>query len=252
MSRFRILSREFFRLSHKEGKIVAVIFLPLLLWRRLRNADLQSQRELDPSGGTFDKCYGVDTRGVIPMAHLSVSEPSWIHGCGYQGVVPDELEILWPSLGIDYSKSAFIDIGAGKGRALMLASKLPFKRIIGVEIAHELCVITNANLRIFNTHDDCRAQAEVLCADASSYEFPLEPIVVFLYNPFGTPTMQKVIANLIESLRTCPRAVVVIYVRPELADLWDLVPGFTLAASAARLRIYDNRPLLERHTSSTS
>ncbi len=222
--------------------MIAVIFLPLLFWRRLHDPDLQPQQEIDPSGPAFDRCYGVDTGGVIPISHLAVSEPSWIHGFGYQGVVPDELEALWSDLDIDYPNTVFIDLGAGKGRAMMLAAKMPFKRVIGIEIAPDLCVVAKANFQIFNAHGDCRARTEVRCADASSYEFPHEPLVVFLYNPFGTPTMENVIRNLVASLRAVPRRALVIYIRPELAELWDHVAGFSLVATGARLRIYDYRP----------
>jgi tRNA G46 methylase TrmB len=33
---------------------------------------------------------------------------------------------------------AFIDMGSGKGRALLVASEFPFARIVGVEISREL------------------------------------------------------------------------------------------------------------------
>lgn len=244
MGRFQILAREFFRLAAKEGRITAVAFLPLLIWRRLLHIQMQPGRELDPSGPEFDKHYGVDTGGVIPMAHFEVSDPNWIYGFGYQGVVPDELESVWPDLDIDYRNSVFIDLGSGKGRALMLASKKPFKRIIGVEISRELEAIASANLRIFGRQEQSAAVLELVCGDAANFEFPLDPLVLLLYNPFGTPIMRRVIANLIESLTAYPRPTVVIYVRPELAEMWDLVPGFSLVRSGPRLRIYNNRPML--------
>ena len=245
MGSIQILSREFYRLAAREGSFVAVMLFPLLLWRRLCAVNRRPQQERDPSGGVFDAHYGVETGGVIPATHLDVSQRIWIHSFGYQGVVPDELEALWPSLDIDYPKTVFIDFGAGKGRALMLAAKRPFKGVIGVEITPELCVTAKANLKVFEGHNDCCAPAEVLCSDASSYELPSDPLVLFLYNPFGTPVMEQVTANLSGSLRSYPRRAVVIYIRPELAELWDLMPEFSLVSSGARLRIYDNRSQLE-------
>ena len=39
---------------------------------------------------------------------------------------------------INLQEFAFIDIGSGKGRALLLASQYPFQRILGIELLAEL------------------------------------------------------------------------------------------------------------------
>ena len=242
---FWILAREFVRLAENAGWITAVIFLPVLVWRRLYGVDAGPQARPDPSGAAFDQRYGVDTCGVIPMAHLAVLDSNWVHGFGYQPILADELESLWLELDVDFRNMVFVDLGAGKGRALMFASEHPFKRIIGVEIAEELAEIARTNFQRFAKHDGRASACEIICADAASYRFPPEPLFLYLYNPFGAPVMQKVILNLVESLRSRPRRIVVVYFRPELAEMWDLVPEFVLTRSSLRLRVYDNRTTLE-------
>jgi hypothetical protein len=46
----------------------------------------------------------------------------------------------------------FIDLGSGKGRALLMASAYPFKRIIGVEFMPELHRVAQENIRKYTEH----------------------------------------------------------------------------------------------------
>ncbi len=41
-------------------------------------------------------------------------------------------------LDIDFEKFTFVDLGAGKGRIMLLASNFPFQRVLGVEFVPEL------------------------------------------------------------------------------------------------------------------
>jgi len=52
--------------------------------------------------------------------------------------------------------------------------------------------------------------AQIVTGDAGTYRFPEGPIVVFLYNPFGVPTIQKVIEHLPEQSESY-----LIYVNPQ-------------------------------------
>jgi SAM-dependent methyltransferase len=107
----------------------------------------------------------------------------------------------------------FIDLGCGKGRALLVAAKLGFKQVIGVEFAHELAETAKKNLEILGI-----TNAVVEHADAAEYHFPSGDIVVYLYNPFHKEVLQKVIENLKRSL---PKKVYVIYGIPACAALFD-------------------------------
>src|SRR6266487_940212 len=57
----------------------------------------------------------------------------------YQPTVEEEFaQILRCLSGIDLSAFTFVDLGSGKGRALLIASMYPFARIVGVEVQPEL------------------------------------------------------------------------------------------------------------------
>ena len=46
-------------------------------------------------------------------------------------------------------ESVFVDLGCGKGRVLLMAVECGFKRVVGVEFAHELCEIAKRNVSIY-------------------------------------------------------------------------------------------------------
>lgn len=211
--------------------------VPALFWRALHARPLARPRR-DAAGEAFDRRFGVDTCGIVPITHLGVVDPNWVHGQDYQAVGPSEFADALSSLNVACPDTVFIDLGAGKGRALMLAASRPFKQVIGVEISDELAAVAEKNLRIFETANPGATVTQVIRADAAAYRFPSEPLVVYLYNPFSVPVMQQVIANLNASVTARPRRVTVIYVRPELAEMWLLAPAFSLTVSHPRHQIY--------------
>lgn len=137
----------------------------------------------------------------------------------YQPIPPEQFREVMSALtahlaaDTDFSQFTFIDIGAGKGRALLLASEFGFRRIIGVEILPELAEIARENIR------DCEARGmhsgiEVICQDATNFVFPAEAAVVFLFNPLPQPSLRKFLENLERSLRQNPRLLYVVYANP--------------------------------------
>src|SRR5215469_1881738 len=87
----------------------------------------------------FDQIHGTDTSGLVPARDLVTGHPNDEHVTAYYGVAPSILRTLvqhWlatapPHHITDYT---FLDIGAGKGRAVLLASEFPFRQVIGVEL----------------------------------------------------------------------------------------------------------------------
>ncbi len=93
-------------------------------------------------------------------------------------------------LRIDHSRYTFIDYGSGKGKAMLMASDYPFRRIIGLEYSEKLHAIASANCRTYRSAaQKCRAIEPVL-VDVLDYEPPCGPIVCFMCNPFDDATME--------------------------------------------------------------
>jgi SAM-dependent methyltransferase len=110
----------------------------------------------------------------------------------------------------------FVDLGSGKGRTLLMASDYPFRRIIGVELLPSLHQIAQENVRQYKSASQKCFALESICADATDFPLPEEPLVIFLFNPFPESGMRQVVANLERSLRAHPRPVFVLYHNPLL------------------------------------
>ena len=54
------------------------------------------------------------------------------------GQSPKNFQKALKLLDVDHSLYSFVDIGCGKGRALLIASRWPFHQIIGVEFCQNL------------------------------------------------------------------------------------------------------------------
>jgi SAM-dependent methyltransferase len=101
-----------------------------------------------------------------------------------------------------WRSQTFVDMGCGKGRALILAHEAGFSKLIGVEFSGSLCRIARANL------SHLKIEASVYHQDATRFELPKEPAVLFLYNPFSERIMRLVLSHLGDSRR------IVVYVNP--------------------------------------
>ena len=110
------------------------------------------------------------------------------------------------------SDDAFLDYGAGLGRAMLVAARFPFRRIVGVELSEELAAGARQNLSRFRGR-----KAEdflVVTADAVDYDVPDDISVVYLYSPFLGETFQRVIERLVASVDRRPRILRLVYNYP--------------------------------------
>lgn len=90
----------------------------------------------------------------------------------------------------------FIDLGSGKGKVLILAHKMGFKKIFGVEISSNLNKICKKNLKKMKIYN-----VEVLEQDASTLKILPENSVFYFYNSFEKQILDKVLDNIYQSLK---------------------------------------------------
>ncbi|HET9086190.1 MAG TPA: class I SAM-dependent methyltransferase, partial [Acidobacteriaceae bacterium] len=134
-------------------------------------------------------------------------------------------------LNLPWERFTFIDVGCGKGRALLLAQRYRFHQLVGLEISPELAQIARENQYKFHAYWNLANPVNVLPCDAAEFVWPEEPSVLFLYHPFARPVMMRLIEKLRKSLRAHPRELYLLYANPELHDallkagflvkLWD-------------------------------
>lgn len=171
---------------------------------------LSLQRYLDSS---FDRKYGTDTAGKIPVSALTIEDPdsdpndsNW-----YEGVSVKIFDQIVRQLNIRFSDFTLVDFGSGKGRALILASEYGFRRAIGVEFAKDLHDIACQNVAIYERSTGKSGTIELLCEDATAFSIPPEPVVIFFFSPFKGKVMELVVKHISESLESHPRPMIVVF-----------------------------------------
>lgn len=90
----------------------------------------------------FDWRYQVKTCGDEDPRKLAVVGENASHAIPYIPTTPGSGRHMLRDLPVtDLSGYTFIDMGSGKGRMLLLAAELPFRRIIGVEFLRTLMLL---------------------------------------------------------------------------------------------------------------
>jgi SAM-dependent methyltransferase len=194
-------------------------------WPRMELGQYRSYRAVHP----FDEHYGVETSGLI--YDLPSGSPNDIHNNGYFAVAPSVfhgvLRAMQERFALDFQDFTFVDIGSGKGRALLLASDYPFRQIIGVELSPELDRIARANIaRYTHSSGGCLAGSSITClhGDATEFAWPAGPLIVYMWNAFTRPVLEKLFENLQHSLLHQPRELYLIYMHPELESTLVALP----------------------------
>ena len=179
----------------------------------------------------FDLEHGVRTSGLVAGRHLKSGHRHDRHATAYYGVAPSvftELIKRWrrnqPQGAID--EYTFIDVGAGMGRAVLLASELPFRGVVGVELNPTLARIARRNVALWKAAGKARAPVRVVCGDAVDLRLPGGHCLAFLFNPFRAAVMRRLLDGWRKSLASQPRALDLIYVNNEEERELERLAGF--------------------------
>jgi hypothetical protein len=134
----------------------------------------------------------------------------------YQPTDPASFDEMLSAVPADATGFTFIDLGSGKGRTLMMASEYPFRRILGVELLPALNRVACENLQNYRRDKQQGSSMESICGDARDFQFPDEPLLVYLFHPLPEAGLRKVLENLEASIRRKGRPVFVLYHNPLL------------------------------------
>ena len=223
---------------------------PLATWDRIRRRGILGtiQRVVDRALWRWEEMrLGVKTAGDIPAGELG-------HGAeqfGYQPIDPRSLLAALDFLRPDAS-DVFVDMGCGLGRAVLVAARYPFARVLGVEYSKQLFVAAHRNAS--RAAKKLGRQIQVVHADAMNWEFPDDVTVVFLFNPFQGEVLEAMLANLRRSLDRAPRKLHVVYSLPRTdRDLLSECSWLTRASEIEtpnsdweRLTVYRARAIRDR------
>ncbi len=197
----------------------------------------------------FDLEHGVDTSGLIGGGDLRAGHAHDVYITGYYGMAPSRFTgsidrwMETPPLNPMESYS-FIDLGCGKGRAVMLASRLRFRETIGVELNRELVEIAKGNAETWKAAGRALCPMRIEEGDATEFELPDGPCLIYMANPFGAPVMQCLLDKLKIQTAVGTRRLDVLYQNPEQEAVFQRNPAFQLLWS-------ENIPMSQKDEAAT-
>lgn len=187
----------------------------------------------------FDRENGTDTSGVITGGNLAIGHAHDVHITAYAGIPPSKFHETirgWMNTppGGSPESYAFVDLGCGKGRAVLLASALHFREVVGIELNPELVRVAEANLERWRGAGKALRPARVVCGDATEFMLPEGNCLVYLANPFGAVVMRRLLegieargdSGVVEVLYQTPREEAVFAERPAWRLVWsEIMPS---------------------------
>jgi predicted RNA methylase len=179
----------------------------------------------------FDTHYKTDTFIRSSLKNYGVSADlnwDWLYG----PINPDFFHEMIRRLNISYQRYTFLDVGAGKGMGMMLASDYDFRRYIAVEFARELVEAGKDNVHNYEQVTGKHLEIEWVCQDFMQYTIPNEPVVIFLNNPFPEDISKRAVEHLQQWLSTGDRDAFIIYRKApkSITNLLNATPQQTLYA----------------------
>jgi predicted RNA methylase len=180
----------------------------------------------------FDIQNHVETSGLVHGRDLTTGHAHDRHTTAYYGIAPSVLTQLcayWRGMprmaeAADYS---FIDLGAGMGRAMLLAAQMPFREVIGVELHPELAAIAERNIDVWQGTGRAHCPIRIARQDVTEFEFPANPCLAFLFNPFGEVVLRRLLRHAADEFASRSGQLDLIYANDELAKEFEAHAGFT-------------------------
>lgn len=183
----------------------------------------------------FDRQHGTDTSGLIPGTSIATGTRHAPEDLtAYYAIAPSILQSLldmWlqrmhPT---PIENTVFYDVGAGKGRALLVASQYPFRRVEGVELNPRLAEIARDNIRrwLSDPGADELAPLELHEGDATLLPLPDAPCCVFMFHPFEERLLHRFLQHVEKCLTARPHMLDVLYANAEHTSVIEAHPAFS-------------------------
>jgi len=176
---------------------------------------------------------GVDLRGVS-VRDLGLDEQRSIW---YDDSSGADLDAVFQTLGIT-PEDGVLDLGCGKGGALITLCRYPFAHVDGLEISSAMLDIARRNLSRLRI-----TKARLFCSDAEDFADLDQYTYLYMYHPFLEPVMQRVLENVCASLLRLPRRLTLVYKNP-VCDALVMEAGLSkvrdFSHSTDIIRVYRN------------
>ena len=188
---------------------------PRSRWRRLLSLGPKRSFETLVSvveDRLFDRRFLSETSKRLHVSDYDQSLKHLEHAVPYQPARARPFRLMMEQLDLP-ADSVFVDIGCGMGRVLLLASRYPFKRLVGIDLSPQLCEIAERNMTLL-PRVGTSLPYEIHAEDVTEYDFKPDENVFFLYNPFDETIMAAFLNALRDSIDRAPRPMWLIYLKP--------------------------------------
>lgn len=185
----------------------------------------------------FDRSHRVDTGGLIYADGLTTGHEHDRHSAGYYATAPslfrgaiEHWSAILEESPFRLTDYAFVDIGCGKGRVVLLASEYAFREVTGVELNPQLAFTARRNLRRWMRRKRACPNVRILNGDALSFPLPDGPVVLFFFNSFEEQMVRMWLDSLVEAAATRSAPIDLIYLHPEHHEVFAATPGIRILA----------------------
>ncbi len=187
------------------------------------------------AGRRFDHDYGVTTQAILFLTDLDPDAvgDAGSHATHYEPVPVGDFRSLISLVPKDViAHSTFVDVGAGMGRAVLLACEYSFARVTGIEVSPGLFEVARENIaRASRRRRRCN-DLRIVRADGRIWNYPPGDLVVFMYNPFDSEAMRATLGAVAH--RRSPGATWLLYHTPVERKIIDDDPHWVeIGATAA-------------------
>jgi len=192
------------------------------------------------AGQRFDAARGVTTEGLIFLADLDPEAvgPGIAFATHYEPTPVGQLERLIDAIPLPPSRTTFVDLGSGMGRAVIVAAERGYRQAIGVEISPALHEIARANVRALDPGFAKRIR--LVRADASQFRLPRGNVALYLFNPFRAEVLEPIVAALVA--RPAGNEVALAYHTPLERAVIDVSGAFEQVADLGYGIVYRRMP----------
>ena len=174
----------------------------------------------------FDVEHQVQTSGLVAGRHLTTGHLHDRHNTAYYGIAPSvflELCARWREANLvappeDYT---FIDFGAGMGRAMLLAARMGFREVVGVELNPVLAETAQKNIDKWVYSGRAKCPMRMVVGDAAEFVYPAGPCVAYLFNPFRETVLKRLVRRMEHAFAGRAGRLDVLYANDEFREvLW--------------------------------
>ena len=155
-----------------------------------------------------ERRFGISTGG---MEDGRSSDFYHYQGAGYEVIIR-----MFNDLVKGREDFHFVDIGCGKGRAVIVAENAGFRRVTGIELYEDLLRSAAENVRKYPMKKE-QSQLTLVHVNALEFDYQDEPAVYFMFNPFAEHVLRQVLLRITQATRS---ETFFIYMNPRFASVF--------------------------------